>query len=119
VIAVVDDDPSVRRSVVNLLESLGLQAAAFASAELFLASDVAQTECLVLDVRLPEMSGLELLERLRSTEVELAVVILTAHGDEETRKRAEALGAVAFLTKPFRAEELGRAVKAGATGTGA
>lgn len=110
-IAVVDDDSSVRRSIVNLLQSLGLLVVAFASAEAFLASDMAWIECLVLDVRLPGMSGLELLERLRSTQADLAVVVLTAHGDDETRKRAKALGAVAFLTKPFRAEELARAVQ--------
>jgi FixJ family two-component response regulator len=106
VIAVVDDDASVRRSITNLLESLGLEVTCFDSAESFLATEVTAIECLVLDVRLPKMGGLELLETLRTKRVTLDVVMLTAHGDEATRGRARALGVTAFLTKPFHADEL-------------
>jgi FixJ family two-component response regulator len=112
VIAVVDDDASVRRSVANLLSSLGLRVTVFDSAESFLAADLAQIECLLLDVRLPKMSGLELLEKLRNMPVKLEVVMLTAHGDDDTRRRAHALGVSAFVTKPFRSEDLVMAIRA-------
>jgi FixJ family two-component response regulator len=111
VIAVVDDDASVRRSLANLLESLGLDVTAFHSAESFLATDVTAVACLVLDVRLPKMGGLELLETLRRRQAQLDVVVLTAHGDEATRRRARALGVTAFLTKPFHADDLVHALR--------
>lgn len=110
-ITVVDDDPSIRRSLTNLFDSLGLPVAAFASAEEFLDSDLSATECLVLDVQLPGMSGLDLLDRLTRHHRRMRVVMLTAHGDERTRKRAVELGAVAFLSKPFRSDELMRSVE--------
>jgi FixJ family two-component response regulator len=110
-ISVVDDDPSIRRSLTNLFDSLGLSVAAFASAEEFLNSDLSATECLVLDVELPGMSGLDLLDHLTQGRYELRVVMLTAHADAHTRKRAAELGASAFLSKPFRSDELMRSVE--------
>jgi len=110
-ISVVDDDPSIRRSLASLLASLGWSVAAFASAEDFLNSDLSATECLVLDVELPGMSGLDLLDRLTRGRYGLRVVMLTAHGDAHTRKRAVELGAAAFLSKPFRSDELMRSLQ--------
>ena len=111
-IAVVDDDASVRRSLTNLFDSLGFMVAAFESAEEFLASDSSShTGCLILDVELPGMSGLELLERLSRADNRIGVVMLTAHGDQQTRRRAVDLGADAFLCKPFRSDELIQSVK--------
>jgi len=110
-VAIVDDDPSVRRSVTSLLQSLDFRVQAFGSAEDFLASDVAATACVALDIKLPEMSGLALLERLRQMNPEVGVVMLTARGDDATRKRAIELGAMFFLSKPFRSEDLVKAVR--------
>lgn len=110
-IAVVDDDVSVRRSLTNLFDSLGFMVASFESAEAFLASDSSTTGCLILDVELPGMSGLELLERLSRREAGFGVVMLTAHGDQQMRRRAVDLGADAFLSKPFRSDELVQSVK--------
>ena len=106
-IAVVDDDASLRRSVCNLLRSRGFPTEAFSSAEEFL--NFTRREivgCLVLDLRMSGMSGLDLLRHLRAAEVQIPVVILTAQGDEATRQRCLEAGAVAFLVKPFRAEML-------------
>lgn len=110
-IAIVDDDASVRRSLTNLFDSLGFEVTAYGSAEDFLASDLAETGCLVLDVELPGMSGLDLLERLSRTHRGLGIVLITAHGDQRTRHRAEELGAHAFLAKPFRSDELVQSVQ--------
>ena len=105
-VAVIDDDASVRRSVGNLLGSVGFDVQGYASAEEFLNGAPGDIECLVLDLQLPGISGFDLLERLRESAPQIRVVLITAHGGEETRRRALALGAVAFLSKPFRTEEL-------------
>lgn len=110
-IALVDDDASMRRSVGNLLASIGIEVESYASAEAFLAARFAGIDCLVLDLKLPGINGLELLERLRASHPDLRVILLTAHGDAETRRRALGLGAVAFLSKPFRTEDLVAAVR--------
>ena len=110
-IALIDDDASMRRSLGNLLASLGFKVGAYASAEEFLVQRPAGVDCLVLDLKLPGISGLELLERLRGSQPDLRVIVLTAHGDAETRRRALALGAAAFLSKPFRTEDLVTAVR--------
>jgi len=102
-VSVVDDDESLRGAVKNLLTSNRIRVVTFESAEAFLASDaLREAACLVLDLRLPAMSGLELLARLPKS---ISVVVLTAHDDIEMRRRALGAGAVAFLTKPFRASE--------------
>ena len=111
-VCVVDDDTSVLRSLWNLLDSAGLPAETFGSAEAFLESDRAlQAGCLVLDLQLPQMSGIELFMRLMSAERRVPIVILTAERDPNVRQRLLREGAIAFLTKPFRAADVLVAVK--------
>jgi FixJ family two-component response regulator len=106
-IAVVDDDESVRRGLANLISSVGYEAELYASAEEFLASSEAGgASCLVLDLRLPGMGGLELQRRLAAHNGGPPVIIITAHGDDEARAKALAAGAVAFLKKPFKEETI-------------
>ncbi len=106
-IAVVDDDQSVREALENLISSVGFEVKLFASAEAFLDSDAPlQTDCAVLDVRLPGISGLELLRRLAADGQSIPVVIITAQGDDKARAEAVAAGAIAFLKKPFNEEVL-------------
>jgi FixJ family two-component response regulator len=113
IVSVVDDDASLRRSVRNLLTSVGFLVQAFASAEEFLESPHrANTGCLVLDLRMAGMNGLDLLKHLGAIGSQIPVVILTAHGDDEARRRALEAGAVAFLGKPFRGDALLEAVRA-------
>jgi FixJ family two-component response regulator len=112
VVSVVDDDVSLRRLVRNLLMSVGFQVQTFASAEAFLESlHQEKTGCLVLDVRMPGMSGLDLLAHLAARGSRIPAIILTAHGDDETRERSMQAGAVAFFRKPFRDDALRRAVR--------
>ena len=112
VVAVVDDDASVRRSVGNLFHSLGLRVESFASAEAFLDSaERANTGCLVLDLWMPGMKGGDLLVHLADSGQRIPAVILTAHGDDEAREQTMRAGAVAFLRKPFRSDVLIDAVK--------
>ena len=113
VISVVDDDESLRRSLRNLLRSVGFGVETFASAEEFLRSAQREnTGCLVLDLRMTGMSGLDLLRHLAVRDSPIRVVILTAHGDEETRRRSLQAGAIAFLDKPFHSDALLDAVRA-------
>jgi FixJ family two-component response regulator len=113
VICVVDDDESLRRSVRNLLSSVGFRVETFASAEEFLEyAHRANTGCLVLDLRMAGMNGLDLLRHLAATGSRIPVIILTAQGDEEARRRSLEAGAVAFLGKPFRGGDLLDAVRA-------
>jgi FixJ family two-component response regulator len=101
-VSVVDDDESVRESLPDLLREFGFTARAFSSAEEFLASDcVAQTECLVLDVSMPGMSGPDLVRELTRRRTKIPVVFITAHSDEVIRPRVLDQGAVACLSKPF------------------
>jgi FixJ family two-component response regulator len=118
-IAVVDDDASLRRAVRNLLTSVGFQVQVFASAEAFLQSGrLGETDVLVLDLRLGGMSGADLVEHLTVSGTGIPVVMLTAHGDEDVRRRCLSAGAVAFLTKPFQTDALLTAVRS-ALGPGA
>jgi two-component system response regulator FixJ len=113
VVSVVDDDESLRRSLRNLLRSVGFGVETFASAEEFLRSaQRGSTGCLVLDLRMTGMSGFDLLRHRAVADSHIPVVILTAHGDEETRRRSLQAGAVAFLDKPFRSDALLDAVRA-------
>ncbi|HXM36029.1 MAG TPA: response regulator [Pyrinomonadaceae bacterium] len=108
---VVDDDESVRESLESLIRSAGLRVAAFASAQEFLASprdDV--TSCLVLDLRLPGQSGLDLQKRMTEVSIQIPIVFITGHGDIPTSVRAIKAGAVEFLTKPFRDQDLLNAI---------
>ena len=113
VVCVVDDDESLRRSVRNLLSSVGFRVETFASAEEFLESTHrANAGCLVLDLRMTRMNGLDLLGHLAAMSSRIPVIILTAHGDEEARRRSLEAGAIAFLGKPFRSDALLDAVRA-------
>ena len=106
-ICVVDDDESVREALRSLLKSVGFEAQVFASAEDFLGSDhLPGTCCLILDVRMPGMSGFELHERLIASDEEVPVIFISAHADEEARTRALRSGAVDFLLKPFSDDAL-------------
>jgi FixJ family two-component response regulator len=112
-IAVVDDDAAIREAVQSLIRSVGLRAEVFASAQDFLQSGRLQdTACLIVDVRMPRMSGLELQQQLTTAHCPIPTIFITAHGDDETRARALRAGAVAFLDKPFGDEVLLRAVQA-------
>ena len=111
-ISVVDDDESVRESLQALLRSLGLTVKAFASAEDFLsATQFENTDCLILDVRLPGLTGLELQRRLISNQRQIPIVFITAHDDEAARSRAVRDGAVDYLFKPFAEEALLKAIR--------
>src|SRR5437588_3671133 len=111
-IYVVDDDGSLRRSLKNFLRSVGFRVETFASAEEFLTSAQRETTgCLVLDLRMAGMSGLDLLRHLAVAHVRVPAVILTAHGNEGNRRSCLEAGAVAFIDKPFRADALLDAVQ--------
>jgi len=113
VVFVVDDDASVRESLKELLESVGLRVEAFESADVFLANrqpDAAS--CLVLDVRLPGLSGLQFQTELTKAGISLPIIFITGHGDIPMSVRAMKSGAVEFLTKPFRDQDLLEAVRA-------
>ena len=106
-ISIVDDDESIREALKSLLGSVGFRAEVFASAEEFLnSSRMLDTECLILDVWMPGMSGLELQSALSSAESRTPIVFISAHDDEQVRTRALNAGAVDFLHKPFSEEAL-------------
>jgi FixJ family two-component response regulator len=100
-VVVVDDDESVRRALQRMIRSVGFSVAAYASAEEFLAARDGSAACLVLDVRLPGMSGLDLQRLLSETGRDVAVVMMTAHEDQAVRRTALGAGAVDFIAKPF------------------
>jgi FixJ family two-component response regulator len=104
---IIDDDASVRESIKDLVESVGLSAASFASAHAFLASERREgPSCLVLDVRLPGISGLDLQLELRKVGIKIPVIFITGHADVPMTVKAMKSGAVEFLTKPFRDQDL-------------
>ncbi len=112
VVSVVDDDESLRRSVKNLLTSVGFRVETFDSAEAYLrSSDREGTGCLVLDLRMPGMSGLDLLGHLTAAGSRVPAVVLTAHSDAEARRKTLEAGAIAFLGKPFHGDALLDAVR--------
>jgi FixJ family two-component response regulator len=107
VVFVVDDDDSVRGSLKRLIRSLGLAVQTFASAEDFLRSpDAAAADCLILDMRMPGLSGLDLQQRLVQSSSRIPIIFISAHDDQEARSRAMKAGAIAFLQKPFEEEDL-------------
>lgn len=107
IVFVVDDDESVRKSLARVIRSAGLRVETFASAQQFLAAQRADVpSCLVLDVRMPGLSGLDLQQRLAEISVEIPIVFITGHGDIPTSVRAMKAGAVEFLTKPFSKQDL-------------
>jgi FixJ family two-component response regulator len=112
IVAVVDDDRRVRESLESLIESGGLTAQVFSLAEDFLrGSHLEATSCLITDVRMPGMNGLELQRRVRLARPELPIIFITAHHEDEVERRAFAEGATFFIRKPFNAEELLRATR--------
>jgi FixJ family two-component response regulator len=112
-VVIVDDDDSMRSAVQDLLEAVGLPAQGFASAEEFLKSGKHhQTTCLITDIRMPGMSGLELQAKLNAERCRIPTIFITAHGDEKMRMQALRAGAAEFLAKPFDDEALLESVRA-------
>jgi FixJ family two-component response regulator len=112
-IAIVDDDDLMRNALQGLLKSVGLPAKAFSSAEEFLQSgQQRQTACLIADIRMPGMSGLELQAILNAEHCRIPTIFITAHGDSKMRMQALRAGAVEFLAKPFDDEVLLENVRA-------
>jgi FixJ family two-component response regulator len=112
-VAVVDDDDSMRGALQGLLKSVGLPSQAFASAEEFLNSGQQhQTACLITDIHMPGISGLELQARLNAERCRIPTIFITAHGDAQMRMQALRAGAVEFLAKPFDDEVLLKTVRA-------
>jgi FixJ family two-component response regulator len=112
-ISIVDDDDALRNSLDDLIRSMGFRTQGFPSAEAFLSSNRASdTACLILDVRMPGMDGLDLQCRIVAANWRIPIIFITSHADDHARARALAAGAVAFLYKPFREEELLNAIDA-------
>src|SRR5277367_1172863 len=112
-VAIVDDDDSMRGALQGLLKVAGFPAQAFASAEEFLKSGQQhQTACLIADIRMPGMSGLELQAQLNAEHCRIPTIFITAHGDAKMRMQAMRAGAVEFLAKPFDDEALLQSVRA-------
>jgi FixJ family two-component response regulator len=111
--AIVDDDDALRTSLDNLIRSVGFRAHGFSSAEAFLRSNqVHATACLMLDVRMAGMNGLELQREIVAANWQIPIIFITSHVDDEARAQALAAGAVAFLYKPCREEDLLQAIDA-------
>ena len=112
-VAIVDDDDLMRSALQGLLKSVGLPAQVFASAEEFLKSgQQKEVGCLVADIRMPGMSGLELQAKLNADQCKIPTIFITAHGDEKMRMQALRAGAVEFMAKPFDDEALLESVRA-------
>jgi FixJ family two-component response regulator len=112
-VAIVDDDEAMLDALKGLLKEAGFAARAFASAEEFLRSgDQRHTGCLIADIRMPGMSGLDLQARLKADNIDIPIIFITAHGDERMRMQALRSGAVEFLAKPFDDEVLLESVRA-------
>ena len=112
-ISIVDDDDALRISLENLIRSIGWRVQGFSSAEAFLRSNQAhQTGCLILDVRMPGMNGLDLQRQMVAADWRIPIIFITSHADDGARARALNAGAVDFLYKPFREEELVHAIDA-------
>jgi len=112
-VAIVDDDESIRSALLGLMKVVGVPAQAFGSAEEFLESGVQRrTGCLIADVRMPGMSGLELQAALRTADCSFPIIFITAHGNKHMRARALKAGAIEFFAKPFDQEALVARVQA-------
>jgi FixJ family two-component response regulator len=111
-ISLVDDDESIRRTTTLLIESFGFQATAFESAETFLKSGhLRETSCLIADVQMPGMNGLELQSHLAALGCKIPIIFITAHDNKESRQQALQAGAIAFLGKPFNDELLFQTIR--------
>ena len=107
IVFVIDDDESIRESLKSLIRSVGLRVATFASAQEFLQNERPNlAACLILDVRMPGLSGLDLQRELTEANIHLPIIFITGHGDIPMSVRAMKAGAVEFLTKPFRDQDL-------------
>jgi FixJ family two-component response regulator len=116
-ISIVDDDDALRTSLDDLIRSIGFRTQGFASAEAFLSSNQARwTACLILDVRMGGMNGLELQRQMIAAKWRIPIIFITSHADEDARARALDAGAVAFLEKPFHEEDLVDAIDAALKG---
>ena len=112
-IAIIDDDDAMQDSLRDLMEAAGLVARCFGSAEEFLESDLhRKAACLIVDVRMPKMSGLQLQAKLKEEECNVPIIFITAHGDARMRIQAMREGAVEFLAKPFDHQLLLKTVRA-------
>jgi FixJ family two-component response regulator len=112
-ISIVDDDESVRQALKSLIDSVGFHAETFAAGEEFLNSRyVSETDCLIADVRMPGMNGLELQDRLKTISSRIPIIFISAHDDGEARTRGLRAGAVDFLQKPFSEDSLLNAIGA-------
>lgn len=106
-VSIVDDDPHAREGIKELVESLGYNVRAFVSAQDFLQSGaVAKTSCLITDLQMPGLNGLELQERLQAQGYQTPVILITAYPNESHRRRALSAGAIGFLSKPFEEQSL-------------
>lgn len=106
-ISIIDDDESVRTATASLVRSLGMAASTFASAEEFLgSSQLGETDCVITDVQMPGMGGMELQSRLRRDGIALPLIFITAFPEERLRQQAAAGGAIGFLAKPFDGGEM-------------
>jgi FixJ family two-component response regulator len=112
IVFIVDDDPSVRDALSNLLDSVGLAAHTFESSEAFLSFDRPEVpSCLILDAKLPGMSGPDFQDELRRRGIQIPIIFITAHGDVPMTRRVMKAGAIEFLTKPFQKSELLGAIR--------
>ena len=111
-IAIVDDDPSVLKALSRLLRTRNLEARSFASARSFLAAlDPSLPACLIVDLQMPGMTGIELQQHLRDRQFNIPVIVISAYADDSARARCVALGSTAFLSKPFDDRELFDAIE--------
>ena len=118
-ISIVDDDPSAREGVTDLVRSMGFDAQAFERAEDFLKSAyLDRTDCLITDVRMPGMSGLELHDRLASSGVSIPTIMITAFPQDADRRRAEQSGICCYLAKPCDEQHLLECIRAAVAGNG-
>jgi CheY-like chemotaxis protein len=116
-ISVIDDDEAIRRTTTFLIESFGFRAAAFESAEDFLNSvELHDTSCLLIDVRLPGMNGLQLQSELAAARCDIPIIFITAYENSDSRRQGMQAGAVAFLAKPFNDEELLQGIRSALRG---
>jgi FixJ family two-component response regulator len=112
-IAIVDDDPSVLKALARLLRTRALHARTFGSAQEFIeALPDGLPECLIVDLQMPEMNGLELQQHLTRRDLQIPTIVITAHGDIAARERCETAGAIAFLSKPLQDASLFAAIDA-------
>jgi FixJ family two-component response regulator len=105
-ISIIDDDESLRAALMGLVRSLGYRVSGFASAEGFLAAGVEEAACIITDIQMPGLSGIELMQRLAETGQSAPVIMITARGEQALHDRALACGALCVLKKPFAAEAL-------------